>query len=304
MAGNTFDRWQVGAARVTRLVELGSMVTPPAMLMEHATPERVRKYPWLCPDFADSDGNLIYSIQAFVIEAAGQRIVVDTCIGNDKKRAVEFLSDLQTPFLENFRQAGFDPESIDVVLCTHLHVDHVGWNTRLQDGKWLPTFPHARYLFSRLDWERVATPGHIEPIGDFLSDSLLPIVHASLCDLVETDHVVNEVVRLEPTPGHTSGHVSVLIASHGSSAVITGDMIHHPLQCAEPQLFTRFCEDPERSVETRQRFLQRCCGTDTLVIGSHFPAWTAGRIVAEGAGYRLARGEGLRERHELPSFGE
>lgn len=286
--GEGFQRWRIGAIRVTRVVELG-MPSPPAMLFEGATNALALEHEWLRPDFADEQGNLLYSIQTFVVEACGKTIVVDTCIGNDKERAIDFLSHMKTPFLERFKRAGFDPTAVDVVLCTHLHLDHVGWNTQWVDGRWTPTFPNARYLFGRRDWEDISAPRHVDPTGDVFSDSLRPIMEAGLCDLVETDHVVNEAVRLEPTPGHTPGHVSVRLQSQGCEAVITGDLIHHPLQCSEPQLYTPFCADKARSIETRRDFLARCCGADTLVIGSHFPGWTAGRVTPAGSAYRLVR---------------
>jgi glyoxylase-like metal-dependent hydrolase (beta-lactamase superfamily II) len=138
--------------------------------------------------------------------------------------------------------AGFPPESIDLVLCTHLHVDHIGWNTRLQDGRWVPTFPRARYLFARKEWEHWSTRDGDE-YGPIIADSVRPVVEAGRADLVEGDHRISEELALEPTPGHTPGHVSLRVSSQGQEAVITGDLMHHPVQCGEPDWNSNFCDD-------------------------------------------------------------
>lgn len=235
MGESKFLNWQIGDVKITRVAELGGAPFPSTFMFPAATPELVQRHAWLKPHFAHEDGRLFGSIHSFVIESGKRRIIVDTCVGNDKARAVQAWNMLQGPFLEQLAEAGFPPESIDTVLCTHLHVDHVGWNTRLVNGKWLPTFPNARYLFGRREWEHWSSEAAQHRDGDVMGDSVRPIVDAGLAELVDMNHVLTPEVRLEPTPGHTPGHVSVRISSQGEEAVITGDLMHHPLQCAEPR---------------------------------------------------------------------
>ncbi|WP_433282813.1 MBL fold metallo-hydrolase [Pseudonocardia xinjiangensis] len=242
--------------------------------------------PWLRPHFVDNRGMLLSKIQALVIDTGSRRIIVDTCLGNGKERAVPNWSGLQLPFLEDLAAAGYPTESIDTVVCTHLHVDHVGWNTRLEDGAWVPTFPNARYLFVRGEYQYWNEAGYAdEPI---LEDSITPVMEAGLVDLVAADHVLLDeggtVVRFEPTFGHTPAHVSVVIESVGRRAVISGDLIHHPVQMAIPNWASRFDYDADATRATRKAFLDRYADGSTLVIGTHFATPSAGKIVALDAG--------------------
>jgi glyoxylase-like metal-dependent hydrolase (beta-lactamase superfamily II) len=277
-------RWKIGDVSVTRVVELetgsiGGFVLP------QATPEAVGEIPWLRPHFLDAEGNLLMSVHALVIESGDQRILVDTCLGNDKERTFPEWSQLQGSFLQDIEAAGTPRERVDQVVCTHLHVDHVGWNTMLVDGDWLPTFPNARYLFGRVEWDY--WKNEPEEFGPVITDSVRPIVDAGLADLVEMDHKLSDEVWLEPTPGHTPGHVSVRIRSAGEDAVITGDMIHHPCQIARPEWSSAVDYDANQSRETRNEFLARYADQPVLVIGTHFVTPTAGRIVRDGDAFRL-----------------
>jgi glyoxylase-like metal-dependent hydrolase (beta-lactamase superfamily II) len=212
--------------------------------------------------------------------------VVDTCVGNDKNVPFGNWSGMQTSFLCDLETAGFPTESIDTVLCTHLHVDHVGWNTRLEGDRWVPTFPAARYLWSRTEfehWDRLAEP-MLEPV---MTESVRPVVDAGLVDLVTETHRICDEVRFIPTPGHTPGHVSVEIGSGGERALITGDLLHHPVQCAHPEWGSQFDSDFDQAVQTRRDFLSLCAEEPVLVIGTHFAGATAGRIVRDGDAYRL-----------------
>jgi glyoxylase-like metal-dependent hydrolase (beta-lactamase superfamily II) len=212
---------------------------------------------------------------------------VDTCIGNDKERRIPPWNKRQGPFLTQLQEAGYAPDSIDTVICTHLHTDHVGWNTRLVGQTWVPTFPQARYVLTRLEWEHWSRTE--EPWTRIvMDDSVRPIFDAGLVDLVETEHVVHETIRFEPTPGHTPGHVSVHIASRGESAVITGDLVHHPCQFARPDWGSSADSDPLQADRTRKAFMARYANTPTLIIGTHFAGPTAGRLVRDGNAYRLA----------------
>jgi glyoxylase-like metal-dependent hydrolase (beta-lactamase superfamily II) len=288
MTQGEFLSWQVGKVRITRVMELGGPPFPGSFLFPECTPELIRRHAWLKPHFANDEGKLFGSIHSFVIESSGRRIIVDTCVGNDKPRTVKAWNGLQGPFLEHLAEAGHPSESIDTVLCTHLHVDHVGWNTRLVGGKWVPTFPNARYLFGRKEWEHWSSDPELERDGDVVGDSVRPIVDAGLAELVESHHVITPEVRLEPTPGHTPGHVSVRITSAGKDAVITGDVMHHPIQCCEPDLANNFDVDASVAKRTRRAFLARHANQPVLVLGTHFAPPCAGWIVDAGAAWRLA----------------
>ena len=279
------SRWKIGAAAITRVVEIEGD-SPGTFFFEEATPERLLQHAWLRPHFLTGDGRVIAAIHCFVIESAGRTIVVDTCVGNDKPREVKAWHMRQGRFLEDLAEAGFPRERVDTVLCTHLHVDHVGWNTMLAEGKWVPTFPNARYLLGKKEWAHWSN----EPEGpdrEVRNDSVRPILEAGLADLVATDHRITQEVCLEPTPGHTPGHVSVRISSQGEEAVITGDLMHHPVQCAHPLWASRFDADPDAARRTRRAFLERHAGRAVLVLGTHFATPTAGRIVRAGGEFRF-----------------
>jgi glyoxylase-like metal-dependent hydrolase (beta-lactamase superfamily II) len=289
MAVQHIRHWKIGDVEVARIVEVNGFEDNISMLLPGGTPELVLRYPWLQPRFATADGRMILSFQAFVLRSRGKSVMIDTCIGADRKREFEVFCNLKTTFLEDLRAAGFPPESIDGVLCTHLHFDHVGWNTHLVNGKWVPTFPQARYYFGRQEWEHWQ---HLKRTGgyhnlDHLEDSLDPIVAAGLAEFIEPDFRITDEVSLIPTPGHTPGHVSVLIRSKGKEAVITGDMMHHPIQLALPGTPGSCDMDRDQGVRTRQQFITRFADKDTLVIGSHFAEPTAGHIVRDGDAWKL-----------------
>ena len=288
--------WKIGEVTITQIVEL-TFEGLEAFLPD-ATPEAVLPIEWLRPDFITPEGVLRLSIHALVIETPTKRIIVDTCVGNDKQR--EVFPDwhmLQTSFLQDMEAAGFPPESFDLVLCTHLHLDHVGWNTMLVDGQWVPTFPNARYLIERTEFDYVSDEAEAEDVAqwlkdsnrDVMSDSISPVVEAGLVDLVDNRHHICDEISLIPTPGHTIGHVSVSIDSNGESALITGDFIHHPCQLAHPEWSVTTDYDPAQSVITRENAFAELAGTPRLVIGTHWPYPTAGRVVREGDIYRLEK---------------
>lgn len=278
-------QWKIGDTTITQLIEMtdGSGSLP---VLPEATPENLARIPWLKPDFVTPEGNLILNIQMLIIETPDRKMVVDTCIGNDKNLNMEGWANLQLPFLEDLKKMGHEPESVDTVICTHLHVDHVGWNTRKQQGRWVPTFPNARYVMVEKEFEFWRDLGP-DDFGDVFGESVAPIFDAGLADLVKPDHKVGDGVWFESTPGHTPGHVSVHVSSKGEEAIISGDMMHHPCQIARPEWVTPFDNDNEAAMATRKAFLERYADKPVLVLGTHFANPVGGRIVRDGATYRF-----------------
>ncbi|MGH8916850.1 MAG: MBL fold metallo-hydrolase [Acidimicrobiales bacterium] len=285
----TVPAWTIGEFTVYRVDET---LLPPATgpwLLPAATPEVVARHDWLRPDFADEDGVLRLASHSFAVHAGGLRVLVDTGIGNGKQRANPAWHDLRTDYPDRLVEAGFAPETVDLVVHTHLHADHVGWNTRLVDGQWVPTFPNARYLVSRAEREFWAGYAMDEPRRQLFRDSVLPIEEAGQLDLVDLGPGGVEIVpglSLVPTPGHTPGHASVRLDSGGRTALITGDCVHHPVQVADPGISSCADIDPALAERTRRALFASLAETRELVLGTHFPAPTAGRVVAEGSGLR------------------
>lgn len=280
----TTQTWHIGSVKVTRIVEM-EISGGTKFILPTATREACLEHDWMQPHFMDEQGNLIMSIHALVIDTGSRRIIVDTCIGNDKERNIPSWSNLQTSFLEDLAKAGYPRESIDTVMCTHLHVDHVGWNTMLVDGKWVPTFVNARYLLAEKEWRHWDANEDEKVYGSVLADSVRPVVEAGLVDLVNENHKVCDEVWLEPTPGHTPGHVSVHIQSGSDEALITGDCIHHPCQMTRTDWCSSADSDQAQGQKTRETLLEKYVDTDVLIIGTHFATPTAGHVkrLAEGS---------------------
>jgi glyoxylase-like metal-dependent hydrolase (beta-lactamase superfamily II) len=282
--------WTVGRLTVHRVDEIALPAGTGSWLLPAATPDLVAAHPWLHPDFTDAEHLVRLHSHSFAVTTGGLRVLVDTGIGNGKPRANPAWHDLRTDYLDRLAALGFTPETVDLVILTHLHTDHVGWNTRAQDGVWVPTFPRARYLTSRA--ERAFWAGYTmdEPRRQMFGDSVLPVEDAGLLHLVDVPDGGAEVVpgvRLVPTPGHTPGHVAVELTDGGERALITGDCVHHPVQFADPGIGSCVDIDPGLAATTRRQLLASLAGTDTLVLGTHFPAPTAGRVRSHGDAYRL-----------------
>ncbi len=285
-------KWKVGDTTITKIEEI---VYPEfSDVIPAATPDVVKKVKWLFPHFVTPEGALSLSIHSLIVDTPGAKLVVDTCIGNDRDRnPFDVMHMLSTTYLEDMVKAGYQPEGIDYVLCTHLHLDHVGWNTRLVDGKWVPTFPNASYLMGKKDlefWGSIDAKDENEFMQiqrRVFDDSLQPVLDAGLAKPIEGPAEVCEGVRLIPTPGHTPGHCSVLIESRGETAMITGDFIHHPIQFNDPALVSPFDIDNDAAVATRRRVFGEYADSPTLIIGTHFAGPTAGKLVRDGDTYRL-----------------
>jgi glyoxylase-like metal-dependent hydrolase (beta-lactamase superfamily II) len=237
--------------------------------------------------FDAASGRMVITYQTFIVRTPRHTVLIDTCTGEDKGYLPPFDFPKQ-PWLDNFRRAGLTFERITHVFCTHLHIDHTGWNTLLRNGRWVPTFPNAKYIFHKGEyayWE-AATARGANPPGNVWSYNCRPIVEAGQALLVDDGYELDETFRLTPTPGHSPHHCCVDIQSKGQHAVVTGDLMHHALQCREPDWSTIFDTDREQAARSRRHFLAGAAGTDTLVLPIHFPAPTVGRIAGDGERFR------------------
>lgn len=278
--------WRVGDVVVTRVAEQQATLPVSGLFPDRDASALAPYADWLRPHFVDDDGRISLSIHALVIESGARVFVVDTCVGEHTVPAFDMTRRDANPFLDRFAAAGFDPERVDVVLCTHLHFDHVGWNTRRSGDAWVPTFPNARYLFDRAEYTHWSSASDRVFAGN-LEECVKPVFDAGLAELVEEGHAIDEQVRLVPTPGHTPGHVSVRIESRGEVAFITGDMTHHPVQWAEPNWKMMADHDSERAASTRRELGPALARDAALVIGTHYPEPTAGWLESDGAGLRF-----------------
>jgi glyoxylase-like metal-dependent hydrolase (beta-lactamase superfamily II) len=284
-------RWRLGEVEITRVLEFEAALFEPAVLYPDATAETIVPHrTWLEPNLMDpASGQLRFAFHSTVIKTPYATILVDTCSGNDKERPHKLRHNRKNwPYLANLAVAGFAPADIDYVLCTHLHTDHVGWSTRLLGGRWVPTFPKARYLFARPEWEHWrVTELRARYTTDPFEDSVLPVVESGQAELVATDYAIDNNVRIEPWPGHTPGHVCVVVRSQSRSVVLSGDIMHTALQYAEPQLNSCFCVDTEMARITRRRFLETFAHSPVMVIPAHFPTSTAGWIRSHQGAFRF-----------------
>lgn len=277
----------LGGIVVRDVMEFAGPRFRPHDLLPDSTPAEVAAHRhWMEPDLYDAARDLLWmDRRSYVVETRHHRILVDTCVGADKERTKPQWHRLNSPWMGNFRALGLAPEQIDVVFCTHLHADHVGWNTRLDNGRWVPTFPNARYLFGRVEFEfwRENQP---DPDGPILEDSVQPILDAGQAVLVEDRYEIEPGIYLELTAGHTPGHLCLHLQG-ARHAVLTGDLMHHPIQVWEPQWSSCFCHDRAHSSRTRAAFLQRHCESDALILPTHFGRGAAGRVMPRPGGFRF-----------------
>ncbi len=301
MAREHMKSWQVGDVTVTRIVELWDFQDNINMTMPDATPEEVIAMDWLHPHYATPDGRQRMNFQGFVVRAPGRVIVVDSCIGAGRERDFDVFCDLPEGFLEDLESLGISRHDVDTVMCTHLHFDHVGWNTYKdpETGEFRPTFPEARYLFGRTEYQAwqdtIRHDGH--HTDTHLVECVDPIVAAGLAEFIEADHEIaaagDWAIWCEPSHGHTPGHVHVRLSSRGEDAVITGDLMHHPMQVAMPHRAATFDMDKDAGRQTRMGFVDKYADSGVLVIGAHFAEPTAGHINTYGANDVRFNGLGL-----------
>lgn len=278
--------WKVGSAVITSIVEAQTPGIPTEFFFPASTAPEVAEHEWLVPDYASADGALILRVQAFVLDLPGRRVLVDPCVGNQKRRMLPFWNMQEYTFLDDFVAAGFALDSIDEVLHTHLHADHIGWDTHLVDGEWVPTFTRSRHLYTQRELDHWRAPEQ-RVLEDTYIDTIGPIIDAGLADIVEEDADLGDGLRLSPTTGHTPGHVSLWIESDGERAVISGDLMHHPVQCARPEWAEIGDWDADIGRATRFAFLEKVADDDILVLGTHFPTLPAGHVVRDGQVFRF-----------------
>jgi glyoxylase-like metal-dependent hydrolase (beta-lactamase superfamily II) len=298
--GGAMDVIELGRAQVTRVPESEGSRVALARLFPRAEAAALAPHRhWLEPHYV-AGTDMIMNVQAYVVRTRHHVILVDSCVGNDKVRKYPEYNQLQGPWLQTLAAAGVAPEQVDFVMCTHLHFDHVGWNTRLADGRWVPTFPNARYLFGRIEWEywKAEYEAGREPYGSF-ADSVLPVFEAGRAVMVEADHAIDDEVWLELTPGHTPGHVCVHVGTGagtgagaraaGGRAIMTGDMLHHPAQCAMTHWEVGATANGDLAARTRRAFMQRHANSGRRILAAHFPAPRGGYIEAAGDAWRFER---------------
>jgi len=292
MSGNTNKATTRGLGDITigRAVEL-LMEFDPFMFFPDTGPEDWEPHKsWLMPSGMDPvSGNLLLPCQSYIVRTSHHTILIDSCIGNHKERSNRpaWHEKTDQQYMKALDAHGVTPEDIDYVMCTHLHGDHIGWNTRLVDGHWVPTFPNATYIFSEKELDAWQNQGHEKFSDQPLVDSVLPVVAAGQAQLVGNDYSLDDEIWVEPTPGHTPDHLAIRLSSHGQNAVMTGDMMHTPVQCLHPEWAAWPDWDAKLASETRVKFMQAHADTDMLVCTAHFPLPSAGRIVSSADGFRF-----------------
>lgn len=270
---------QLGDITINRILELEAPFRFPQDFFHEATPEKVEPHRhWLEPNALDPEtGKIILPVQSYLVRTRHHTILIDTCVGCQKSDngISEWTDRNDQTWLNNLAAAGVDVEEIDYVFCTHLHVDHCGWNTKLLDGRWVPTFPNAKYIISKPEYAASEQQN-----SNVFRENVLPVMEAGQAVLVDSDFALDDEVWLTPSLGHTVGHVSVNIASNGHSAVMIGDMMHSPLQLVYPDWSPHFDFDPKLSSVVRRQFLDSHCETDTLVLTAHLPSPSVGHVVS------------------------
>ncbi|MGX0967990.1 glyoxylase-like metal-dependent hydrolase (beta-lactamase superfamily II) [Bradyrhizobium japonicum] len=285
------QKYAVDDLTIHRVIEQETSFVPALEMLPGLTPEVLAENrDWMRQAKAlDEQDVLLLCFQSYVVKTPHHTILIDTCIGNDKPRPNRPKWNMKSDdtYMRGLNAAGFSVDDIDFVMCTHLHVDHVGWNTRLENGRWVPTFPKARYVFAKQEYDHWFAENAKTEIPPF-ADSVLPVVEARRHELVGNDHQIGDHVRIVPTPGHTPGHIAIAMGRGKDDAVFSGDLMHSPLQTLYPELSIKFDADPAAAAKTRRSFLERYCDTDTLCCTAHFPSPSIGKIRRKGSAFVCA----------------
>ena len=281
-------KFTAGDLTIHRIIEMEAALLPALDLFPELTPDLLaQNRDWLRKSGAmDENDTLVLCFQSYVVRTPHHNILIDSCIGNDKSRPLRPLWNMKTDdnYMRALKAADLSVEDIDFVMCTHLHVDHVGWNTRMEGGRWVPTFPKARYVFGKAEYDYWAEE-HVKTPSPPFGDSVLPVAEANRAELVGNDFAIGDHLRILPTPGHTPGHLAFAFGRGKDDAVFTGDLMHSPLQLQYPELSPKFDVDPAQAAVTRRQFLERYCDTDTLCCTTHFPSPSSGKIRRKGNGF-------------------
>ena len=286
--------YHVGNATITKIPELILDSNSPEYLYPQWDPAFLLEHEhWLVPENMDQTRtHVIQSIHTWLIRTRQHTILIDTATGNDKERVwFPRLNRLNTPYLERLKAAGVTPEMVDCVILTHLHVDHVGWNTRLVDGVWEPTFPNATYVFSKAEQRHYSDPENYPEKNRvkfiIYKDSVLPVIHAGQAEIVLPDGTeFLEGVSLYPVPGHSPGQMAVGLTSNGEEALFGGDVMHHPVQVYRPEWNSVYCEDTEKARASRKWVLDYLADRHALYFSSHFAGTSAGRVTRTGNSFK------------------
>ncbi len=286
-AGNSPELFEIGDIQVAKVVDTIEAFSPKALYIDKDRSAFDPHLDWLQPHFIDEKKSMLLSIHSFVLKTRHHNILIDTCVGNHKTGSgFPQWNNREGNYLAELTAAGCRPEDIDFVFCTHMHVDHTGWNTRLKDGRWVPTFPNAKYLFNQREWDCWK-----EPNNDFdravIEQNIQPIIEAGQVQWVDNNWGIDDQVSLVPTPGHTPGHCSVALNSGKDCAFITGDMMIHPVQIAEPQWIQSADNDRVLATQTRSQFVDDHCDRDIMILGTHFNTPTGVYIVEQNGGRRV-----------------
>jgi len=287
--------WTIGDVSITRIEEqVGFASVAPEKYLAGLDRAALQAHlGWLVPHhYAPDHDRLITSVHSWLIRTKYHMVLLDCCAGNHKDRpGFTRFHQLDTPFLARLQAAGATPEAIDIVMCTHLHSDHVGWNTVRRDGRWVPTFPNARYLFSRAENEYGDPRRNPRADADLMRsnayrDSVLPVIESGQAQLIDGNHAIDDTLLIEPAPGHTLGHMILKVEHAGERALFCGDVVHHPLQVYAPQWNSVFCELPEQARATRRRVLDHCADENALLFPAHFAAPHVAVIARDGETFR------------------
>jgi glyoxylase-like metal-dependent hydrolase (beta-lactamase superfamily II) len=274
--------YSVGDFQLWRLIEWEGPTIPLKDMFGITSDEPIdAAREWLEPHFLRPDGVMLIGTQSFIVRTPQHTILIDACVGNDKPRAAEHFNRMHTPYLENMAKLGFTPPDFDMVIITHFHIDHVGWCTRLVDDQWVPTFPNARHIFVQEEWEYWKQfPSEDHDSQECIRDSVIPVIDAGKADGVDANAQIAEGIWLEAIPGHTPGHAAVHLSSAGQDMIIAGDLMHHPIQIAEPEWSVpHFDVDRNRAIQTRKTFLDRYKGTSVVITCTHFTSPAFGHLV-------------------------
>jgi glyoxylase-like metal-dependent hydrolase (beta-lactamase superfamily II) len=286
---------RIGQFTIDRVVETEGPFAAVDFVLPNVDLARVQaQSDWLMPRYLNAEHQLMMSFHSYVLRTPQHNILIDTCVGNHKERPLRASwHHQQFAYMQALAKAGLRADQIDFVCCTHLHADHVGWNTELRNGQWVPTFPKARYVFSQTEyshWEtehrQALAQGRPAPNHGSFADSVLPVVDAGQALMVEGGHDFEPGIRMEPAHGHTPGSCVLHARSQGDHAVFTGDILHTPLQLVDLSWSSRFCHDPQAASEVRHQLVHEIADTATVMMAAHFPSPVAGRIVSHAQGLR------------------